>query len=79
MMHGRIVYPANDETDELINSVQQCLDVYMNDGYQALYNTYFFYSRKTLLSRKTKRRISDLNHPDRNNERIPVYCGQGIF
>ena len=33
MMHGRIVYPANDETDKLINSVQQCLDVYMNDGY----------------------------------------------
>lgn len=33
MMHGRIVYPANDETDKLINTVQQCLDVYMNDGY----------------------------------------------
>ena len=33
MMHGRVVYPTNQETDKLINTVQQCLDVYMNDGY----------------------------------------------
>ena len=45
MMHGRIVYPANDETDELINSVQQCLDVYMNDGYLELH----MYDKQDLL------------------------------
>ena len=33
MMHGRVVYPTNQETDKLINTVQQCLDVYKNDGY----------------------------------------------
>ncbi len=33
MMHGRVVYPTNEDTDKLINRVQQCLDVYKNDGY----------------------------------------------